>query len=60
MRFMVIVKASRESEAGILPTTELLDSMGKYNEQLVKAGVMLAGDGLHRWRQDDGDRRAVR
>jgi hypothetical protein len=47
MRFMVIVKASKESEAGILPTTDLLESMGKYNEQLVKAGVMLAGDGLH-------------
>jgi hypothetical protein len=44
---MVIVKASKESEAGILPSTELLAQMGKYNEQLVKAGVMLAGDGLH-------------
>ena len=43
---MVIVKASKESEAGVLPSTELLASMGKYNEQLVKAGVMLAGDGL--------------
>lgn len=47
MRVMVIVKASKESEAGILPSTELLAQMGKYNEQLVKAGVMLAGDGLH-------------
>jgi hypothetical protein len=46
MRVMVIVKASKESEAGILPNTELLTNMGKYNEQLVKAGVMLAGDGL--------------
>ena len=46
MRVMVIVKASKESEAGVLPGTELLASMGKYNEQLVKAGVMLAGDGL--------------
>jgi hypothetical protein len=46
MRVMVIVKASKESEAGVLPSTELLASMGKYNEQLVKAGVMLAGDGL--------------
>jgi len=46
MRAMVIVKASKESEAGILPDTELLTKMGKYNEQLVKAGVMLAGDGL--------------
>jgi hypothetical protein len=46
MRVMVIVKASQESEAGVLPDTELLTKMGKYNEQLVKAGVMLAGDGL--------------
>ena len=46
MRVMVIVKASKESEAGGLPGTELLTKMGKYNEQLVKAGVMLAGDGL--------------
>jgi hypothetical protein len=46
MRVMVIVKASKESEAGVLPSTELLANMGKYNEQLVKAGVMLAGDGL--------------
>ena len=43
---MVIVKASKESEDGILPDTELLTKMGKYNERLVKAGVMLAGDGL--------------
>ena len=46
MRVMVIVKASKESEAGILPSTELLSKMGKFNEQLVKAGIMLAGDGL--------------
>lgn len=46
MRVMVIVKASKESEAGILPDTELLTNMGQFNEQLVKAGVMLAGDGL--------------
>ena len=46
MRFMVIVKASKESEAGILPTEEQLAEMAKYNEELVKAGVMLAGDGL--------------
>ncbi len=46
MRVMVIVKASKESEAGVLPDTELLAKMGKYNEQLVKSGVMLAGDGL--------------
>jgi len=44
---MVIVKASKESEAGQMPTTELLAAMGKYNEELVKAGIMKAGDGLH-------------
>jgi len=43
---MVIVKASQESEAGVLPDTEILTKMGQYNEQLVKAGIMLAGDGL--------------
>src|SRR5262249_28234351 len=47
MRFMVIVKASKESEAGVLPNRELLTEMGKFNEELVKAGVMLAGEGLH-------------
>ena len=47
MRVMVIVKGSMESEAGVLLDTELLTKMGKYNEELVKAGVMLAGDGLH-------------
>jgi len=47
MRVMVIVKANKDSEAGVLPSTELLTKMGKYNEQLVKAGVMLAGEGLH-------------
>jgi hypothetical protein len=46
MRFMVIVKASAESEAGVLPDQKLLTEMGKYNEELVKAGVMLAGEGL--------------
>lgn len=46
MRCMVVVKASKESEAGILPSTELLTNMGKFNEELVKAGVMLAGEGL--------------
>jgi hypothetical protein len=46
MRCMVIVKANKDSEAGILPSTELLTKMGKYNEELVKAGVMLAGEGL--------------
>ena len=47
MRFMVIVKASPESEAGEMPSGELLAAMGAYNEELVKAGVMLAGEGLH-------------
>src|SRR5262245_10801949 len=46
MRVMVIVKASKESEAGQMPTTELLAAMGKYNEELVKAGIMKSGDGL--------------
>ncbi len=47
MRFMVIVKATEQSEAGILPSPEILAAMGKYNEELVKAGVLLAGEGLH-------------
>ncbi|AOK62736.1 YciI family protein [Burkholderia ubonensis] len=47
MRVMVIVKATKESEAGEMPDTELLAAMGRYNEELVKAGVMLAGEGLH-------------
>src|SRR5437899_3494015 len=47
MRFMVIVKATKESEAGVLPDEKLLAAMGQYNEELVKAGVMLAGEGLH-------------
>ena len=47
MRVMVIVKASNESEAGVMPSTDLLAAMGKYNEELVNAGVMLAGEGLH-------------
>ena len=47
MRFMVIVKATKNSEAGMLPSEELLAAMGKFNEELVKAGVMLAGEGLH-------------
>jgi hypothetical protein len=46
MRFMVIVKASKESEAGVLPDEKLLTEMGRYNEELAKAGVMLAGEGL--------------
>ena len=47
MRFMLIVKATEESEAGIMPSTEMLAAMGRYNEELVKAGVLLAGEGLH-------------
>jgi len=47
MRVMVIVKANKESEAGVFPDKEILTKMGKYNEELVKAGIMLAGDGLH-------------
>jgi hypothetical protein len=47
MRFMIIVKASRDSEAGALPSKELMTEMGRFNEELVKAGVMLAGEGLH-------------
>jgi hypothetical protein len=47
MRFIVMVKATKGSEAGEMPTTELLAAMGKYNEELVKAGIMLAGEGLH-------------
>src|SRR6202171_3926343 len=47
MRFMVIVKANKDSEAGIMPKQELLAEMGKFNEELVKAGVLLAADGLH-------------
>jgi hypothetical protein len=46
MRVMVIVKATEDSEAGLLPSTELLEAMGKFNEQLVNAGIMLTGDGL--------------
>lgn len=47
MRAMILVKATKDSEAGILPSTELLEAMGRYNEDLVNAGVMLAGEGLH-------------
>ena len=47
MRFMVIVKADENSEAGVMPSTELLTAMGKFNEEMVKADVMLAGEGLH-------------
>jgi hypothetical protein len=47
MRFMMLVKASRDSEAGVLPSRELMAAMGKFNEEMMKAGVMLAGEGLH-------------
>ncbi|MBZ9783910.1 YciI family protein [Pseudomonas sp. REP124] len=47
MRFMIIIKASQDSEAGIMPSTELLTAMGNYNEELAKAGILLAGEGLH-------------
>ena len=47
MRFMAIVKATKESEAGVMPSPELFTAMGNFNEELVKAGVMLAGEGLH-------------
>src|ERR1700675_953179 len=46
MRFMILIKASKDSEAGVMPSQELLADMGKFNEELVKAGVMLAGEGL--------------
>ncbi len=64
MRFMVIVKANEDSEAGVMPTTEMLAEMGKYNEELVRAGVMLNGDGLHPSSKGvrvrfDGDKRTV-
>ena len=47
MRAMVLVKATEDSEAGVMPSTELLEAMGRYNEDLVEAGVMLSGEGLH-------------
>ena len=47
MRFMILVKADKNSEAGVMPSEKLLTDMGKFNEELVKAGVMLAGEGLH-------------
>jgi hypothetical protein len=61
MRFIVLMKANEESEAGVLPSTEVLAAMGKFNEELVKAGVMVGGEGLHptskgaRIRFADGD-----
>ena len=65
MRFMVLVKANADSEAGVLPTEKDLTEMGRYNEELVKAGVMLAGEGLHpsskgaRVRFDHGKRSVI-
>jgi hypothetical protein len=64
MKVMVIVKATAESEAGVLPSTELMEAMGRYNEDLVNAGVMLAGEGLKPTSQGvrvhiDGERRQV-
>jgi hypothetical protein len=64
MRFMVLVKANEDSEAGVLPSKELLAAMGKYNEELVRAGVMLAGEGLQPSSKGarvkfDGDKRTV-
>ena len=64
MRFMIIVKASKDSEAGKMPSQELLTAMGKYNEELAKAGIMLAGEGLHPSSKGarvrfSGDRRTV-
>ena len=64
MRVMVLVKATMESEAGVMPTTDLLEAMGRYNEELVNAGVLLAGEGLHPSSKGkrvlfDGERRSV-
>ena len=65
MRVMVIVKANKDSEAGVMPDKEILTAMGNYNDELVKAGVMLAGEGLHptargkRVRFDDNGRKTV-
>ena len=64
MRVMVMVKATKDSEHGVMPTTELFEAMGKFNEELVKAGVMLSGDGLKPSSQGkriafDGPKRSV-
>ena len=64
MRFMVMVKASADSEAGVMPSTDMLVAMGKFNEELIKAGVMLAGDGLQPSSKGarvyfDGDKKTV-
>lgn len=47
MRFMILIKADKDSEAGVMPDEKLMTEMGRYNEELIKAGIMLAGDGLH-------------
>lgn len=65
MRVMVIVKATKDSEQGLMPSTELLEAMGRYNEELVDAGIMKSGDGLKPTSQGkrvafDGDKRTVR
>ena len=64
MRFMILIKATKDSEAGKMPSQQLLADMGKFNEELVKAGVMLAGEGLHPSRNGariryEGDKRTV-
>ena len=64
MRFMVMIKSNADTEAGVMPSEEMLAAMGRYNEELVKAGVMLAGDGLHPSSRGalvrfDGDKRTV-
>ncbi|HMP90577.1 MAG TPA: YciI family protein [Kiritimatiellia bacterium] len=64
MRFMVMVKATKNSEAGVLPSKQLLDDMGKFNDELIKAGIMQSGDGLKPSRlgvrvRFSGDKRAV-
>jgi hypothetical protein len=64
MRFLVIVKATKDSEAGVMPDTQLLAEMSRFNEELVKAGIMLAGEGLHPSSKGkrvrfNGDRRTV-
>ena len=65
MKAMVPVKANKDTEAGVMPSTELLDAMGKYNEEPVKAGIMLTGEGLHPTAKGarvafSGDKRTVR
>ena len=64
MRFMILVKANKDSEAGVMPTTEMLAEMGKFNEELARAGVLLAGEGLHASRKGarvryEGSKRTV-